>query len=194
MTLSILIPVKSFAQGKTRLASVLTSAKRAALGREFLLHVLGVASQFISDAHIYVVSPCADVLAWAARYGATAVVETAPGHNPALEHAMAHLPADSPVLILSADLPLLHIDDLIVLKATARDADVVVATDHAQQGTNGLWLPGPGAIPMRFGPGSRAAHASAAAAVGLKVEVIVRPGLARDIDLPADLKFLPLSA
>jgi 2-phospho-L-lactate guanylyltransferase len=194
MTLTILIPAKSFALGKSRLTPALTPRERAALNRDFLRHVLSVATAPVLDAHVQVISGCGQVLAMAAEQGAQAQTEGAEGHNPALAHALARLPADRPVLILSADLPFLRVEDLLALCASARDADIVIATDHVAQGTNALWLARPGIIPMRFGPGSRAAHLAEADSAGLAAQVVLRAGLARDIDLPEDLNFLPLSA
>lgn len=194
MTLSILIPVRSFIHGKTRLSPVLSQTKRAALGRDFLRHVLDVARHRALGADVHVISPSADVLALARAQGATVHPDGAAGHNRALDHQLARLPADRPVLVLNVDLPLLAVADIQALQAQARSAAIVLATDHAGKGTNALWLARPGLIPMRFGAGSRAAHEAAARQAGLTLSVVARPGLAQDIDLPADLAFLPARA
>jgi 2-phospho-L-lactate guanylyltransferase len=46
------------------------------------------------------------------------------------------------------------------------------------------------AIPFRFGPGSFDAHLAAARAAGVPTAVVERPGLAFDLDTPADLERL----
>ena len=194
MTLSILIPVRSFAHGKTRLSPVLSPMERAALGRDFLRHVLGVALHPTLGAQVHVISPDADVLDLASEQGATVHRDGADGHNSALDHRLARLPADRPVLVLNVDLPLLRVEDILAMRTEARTADIVLATDHAGQGTNALWLARPGLIPMAFGPGSRAAHERAAQLAGLTLAFIARHGLAQDIDLPDDLAFLPARA
>ena len=194
MTLSILIPVRSFAYGKTRLSPVLSPMERAALGRDFLRHVLGVALHPALDAQVFVISPSPDVLTLAGAQGAIVHPDGAVGHNPALDHRLARLPDDRPGLILNVDLPLLSVEDIMAMRLKASAADIALATDHAGQGTNALWLARPGLIPMAFGVDSRAAHEQAAHQAGLTLAVIARHGLAQDIDLPDDLKFLPLRA
>ena len=194
MTPHILIPAKAFALAKSRLAPTIDAAARAALSRDFLRHVIGVATDPLLAANVRVVSASPDVLVFAAMLGAIAERESASGHNPALEAAMTSLPLDRPVLILSADLPLLSVEDIAALMAAGRAADVVIATDHSGEGSNALWLARPSLIPLRFGPGSCAAHMAQATQAGLRARIVTRVGLARDIDLPIDLEFLPLRA
>ena len=194
MTPTILIPAKAFVLAKSRLAPMLDAAARVAISRDFLRHVVTVAIDPLLAADVRVISACPDVLAFAAALGAIAEEEGAPGHNPALEAAMDALSPDAPVLILSADLPLLSVDDIRALIAAGRDADVVVATDRSGKGSNALWLARPCLIPLRFGLNSCAAHMVQAAHVGLRARIVTRPGLAHDVDMPADLEFLPLRA
>lgn len=192
MTLSILIPAKSFAQGKSRLAEVLGPRDRAALCRQLLGHVLAVARDAIPDAAVHVVSACPEVRGFATERGATVLAEREPGHVPALMAAMQALPIDRPVLILSADLPMLAAADLHAM--VQEPADVVIATDREGVGTNALLLKRPGLIPLRFGPGSRAAHVGEAERAGHRVSVIRRPGLADDVDLPEHLQIFSVGA
>ena len=64
---------------------------------------------------------------------------------------------------------------------------VAIAPDRAGTGTNGLALRPPDAIPMRFGVGSLAAHVAEAEAAAVPIAEVHRPGLAFDLDTPADL-------
>ncbi len=64
---------------------------------------------------------------------------------------------------------------------------MAIAPDRAGAGTNALALRPTSAIPFRFGPGSHEAHRRAAEAAGLEVVTVERPGLAFDLDTPADL-------
>jgi 2-phospho-L-lactate guanylyltransferase (CobY/MobA/RfbA family) len=64
---------------------------------------------------------------------------------------------------------------------------VRIAPDRRGAGTNALYLQPVGAIPVRFGRGSLARHIAAAADRAIPAEVIAQPGLALDIDTPADL-------
>lgn len=187
----ILIPVKPFAQGKSRLAGVMDEAAREALARRLFAHVLGQAKQV---ADVLVVSRDEDALALAQARGAGAMAlrETWAGHNPALAQALLKLDrmARAPVLIVSSDLPLLDAQDLRVMLAPPMGVSVMIATDTAGQGTNALYLAHPAILALRFGPGSRAAHEREARRAGLGCRVIRREGLARDLDVPEDLPIL----
>ncbi|MGZ6256663.1 MAG: 2-phospho-L-lactate guanylyltransferase, partial [Candidatus Limnocylindria bacterium] len=57
----------------------------------------------------------------------------------------------------------------------------------AGTGTNALALRPPDAIGFRFGGESHAAHTEAAEAAGVPLVEVHRPGLAFDLDTPADL-------
>jgi 2-phospho-L-lactate guanylyltransferase len=63
---------------------------------------------------------------------------------------------------------------------------VVLVTDRAGDGTNALLLAPPDAIPFRFGPGSRAAHAAASKSAGAAYVEVAGP-LDLDLDTPDDL-------
>ena len=73
-------------------------------------------------------------------------------------------------------------------------ADVVIATDREGEGTNALLLKRPGLIPLRFGPGSCAAHVGEAGRAGHRVSILRRPGLADDVDLPEHLQIFSVGA
>jgi len=64
-------------------------------------------------------------------------------------------------------------------------AEPPIAADKTGRGTNALALRPPDVIDFRFGVGSLAAHI--AQADGLPLSVVDRPGLAFDLDTPADL-------
>lgn len=194
MTPSILIPVKRFDEGKSRLAAVLTSAQRASLCRRLLDHVLTVATDPVLGADVYVVSACEKVRIFAVERGARVHCEQRVGHLLALEDAMRIVPQYRPLLILSADLPGLSVDDLDAMIDAGTTADIVIATDHDGQGTNALLMARPALIPLRFGPGSCAAHQDEAMAAGMTSKIIRRRGLAEDVDLPEHLKILTIGA
>jgi 2-phospho-L-lactate/phosphoenolpyruvate guanylyltransferase len=165
---------------------------RAALCRQLLGHVLAVARDVTPDAAVHVVSACPEVRGFATERGARVLAEREPGHVPALTAAMQALPIDQPVLILSADLPMLAAADLHAM--VQEPADVVIATDREGQGTNALLLKRPGLIPLRFGPGSCAAHVGEAERAGYRVSIVRRPGLANDVDLPEHLQIFSVGA
>ncbi|MBB4631945.1 2-phospho-L-lactate guanylyltransferase [Sphingosinicella soli] len=183
MTVSIVIPVRPFAEGKTRLSPAMSPEQRAQFGESMFRHVFACA-QAVGDT--YVVTRCPAILALSAR----TIAETAYGLNPALEQAAAELDREKPILTISADLPLLAADDLRAMLALLDDVDVVAAPDRTHTGTNALLFRQPRLMPYVFGGASLEKHRSAALARGLHFTTCCREGLATDMDRPADLRFL----
>ena len=92
------------------------------------------------------------------------------------------------LVVLHGDLPNLAADDVAALiDAAAGGPAVAIAPDRLGTGTNGLALRPPGVIGFRFGAGSFAAHRAEAQTAGVDPAVVVRPGLAFDLDTPEDL-------
>jgi 2-phospho-L-lactate/phosphoenolpyruvate guanylyltransferase len=179
----IVVPVKAPGAGKTRLAGVLDPSARRALVRRMLAHVVDVAAGH----EVRLIGPSC--------HGLPLVRLADPGgglDGAAAAALAAAVAAGVPRLVLlSADLPLLVRADVAALLAVDPDT-IAIAPDAAGQGTNALSLPVPAAAGFRFGYGlgSFAAHRAAAARLGLAVRVVNTPGLARDIDSPADLAWL----
>jgi len=191
VTAWIIIPVRPFGEGKSRLADVLPPAERTALNRRMFAHVLGVATEVAAPENVVVVTRSAEVRDMAGSAGAGFVDERASSLNAALAQASDHARkrGASAVLSLSTDLPALTADDVRTLLDAAEDLPVcVIAPDHAGLGTNALLLSPPSAIPYLYGDGSAAAHRRAAETAGLRVAIVRRPGLARDIDTEQDYR------
>lgn len=182
MTPYILIPVRPFEEGKTRLATVLGPAERTALNRRFFDHVFGVACQAVGPARCIVVSRSAEVRDLAEAAGARAVVETGNDLNAALTQGAAEVPAGEAVLVLSTDLPGLGVDDVEAMIAAGEGAEVVIAPDAIGEGTNAFLLGRAGLIPFLYGPNSFTSHSTASAEARLTLQRIDRPGLAMDVD------------
>ncbi|MFN3472596.1 MAG: 2-phospho-L-lactate guanylyltransferase [Blastomonas sp.] len=187
MSINIIIPVRSPAEGKSRLAGVLDAGGRAAIVEQMFLHVLEAALGLGDAAHCHVVSSSSLLLERARQRGANGIHETVSGLNPALTEAASRLEPDRPVMALHADLPLLEADDLACMIEALSRADVVTASDHAGLGTNALLLRRPNIIPFAFGVGSLARHQALAGSAGLRCVQVSRRGLSTDIDEPADL-------
>ncbi|MFT3721120.1 2-phospho-L-lactate guanylyltransferase [Pseudorhodoferax sp.] len=180
----LVLPVKSLAGGKSRLALHLAPAQRRSLNAELLARTLALAARFPSLEHTLVVSRCPEVLAMARARGAAVLVEQGCGLNTAVAQSL-QLPMhaqDRPgsrVLVLSCDLPLASEQDL---RALAAHDGVVLATDRAGTGTNALGLPRGLPFQPHYGPASRQHHTAEAALRGQPCRVLHRPGLAFDLD------------
>ena len=188
MSARIIVPHRGLASAKTRLAPVLDEEERMALAERLLTHVLAAAREASDD--VVVISPAAELERIVAGAGATLVVQRGMGLNQGLDQARDAAIADGIELlaVLHGDLPNLGADDVAALLEAARiRAGVVIAPDRAGTGTNGLALRPPEIIGFAFGPGSFAAHRQAAQRAGVQPAVVVRPGLAFDLDTPQDL-------
>lgn len=189
--LLVVVPVRSLAGGKTRLAGVLSPAEREALVGRMLAHVLATVAASGVAAGALVVSPDPAAREAARTAGAAVLAQApaAPGLNAAIalgkQRALARGVAS--VLVLFADLPLLRPEDL--RRLAANPVPVVLAPDRHGTGTNALLLrlhAGGAAFAPRFGEGSALAHRAEAAARGLPVATVATPGIAFDLDTPED--------
>jgi 2-phospho-L-lactate guanylyltransferase len=117
-----------------------------------------------------------------------------PGHglNAALNLARAHAAAvgAQEILILPADLPLVTRADVNIMIESGRRDGIALACDRAGTGTNALFLPVRSAFRFQFGADSRARHVAEAARAGRAPALVESPGLAFDVDTPADLDHL----
>jgi 2-phospho-L-lactate guanylyltransferase len=181
----IIVPHRGLAAAKTRLAPVLAPEERITLARELLQRVLRVSREAVDD--VVVITPSAELGDVVEAIGATLVVQRGMGLNEGLDQARGDaLEAGVTLLgVLHGDLPNLRADDIhALLAATPLPRGVAIAPDRSGSGTNGLALRPPDAMPFAFGVGSFAGHVHAS---GGKAVVVERPGLAFDLDTPADL-------
>ena len=188
MSVRIIVPHRGLAAAKTRLSGVLDDGEREALAQRLLERVLAVAHAACGD--VVVISPSEALGPLVAAAGARLVHQRGMGLNAGLEQARREALAEGidALLVLHGDLPNLATDDVsALLAAVPQPTGVAIAPDRGGRGTNGLALRPPDAIPFRFGVESLAAHRAEAEAAGMPLVEVVRPGLAFDLDTPADL-------
>jgi 2-phospho-L-lactate guanylyltransferase len=194
MVLWVILPVKPFNLGKSRLSGVLTTEERVELNSKMLAHTLEVLKDVPTIEQVLVVSRDQKVLSLARHHGARTLQENeAPHLNVALTRAtvVVQSHAASGVLILPSDLPRLTSEDVCVLIERAKESPVVVlASDRHQQGTNALLVCPPGLIEYDYGPGSFIRHCERARQAGARLEIVELESLQLDIDLPEDLELL----
>ena len=187
MTCWAIIPVKRPGEGKQRLAGVLDGPARARLVTAMLDHVVSVASNAAGVDRVCVVGSAEPAL----PAHVTRLDDPGGGLNAALAKAFAHAAAADAtrVVILAGDLPRLESRDVALLAAMPGDT-MAIAPDRHDTGTNALSLPLPAArdFTFAFGTGSFSRHEAESVRIRLDCEVIHTPGLARDIDEPADLR------
>jgi 2-phospho-L-lactate guanylyltransferase len=189
------VPVRSLSSGKSRLGEPLDAEERADLVLALLRRTVEQALAASRLAGVVVVSEDADLLRRARGMGAASLLQERPGLNEGLAEARAAADPDvTAIMVLPADLPSVvasAIDELAeaaeLAQRAAPDRPVVaLVPDCHGTGTNALLLSPPGAIPFRFGAGSRVAHCSAARAAGATYVELAGP-LTFDLDTPEDL-------
>lgn len=190
MNVHAIVPVKDPRRGKQRLASVLDAASRARLVRAMLADVLAALHDCPEISRVWIVSSDAALVPADCGH----VADPGDGLNAAIAAALATATAAGAgsALVLPADVPEVRAVDLRALLESARSADVVVATDVTERGTNALVLSPPTAIAPAFGDDSRRRHEQVARAAGLRFSLCTTPALARDVDFPEHLASLAL--
>jgi 2-phospho-L-lactate guanylyltransferase len=187
VSVTAIVPLKALDRSKQRLSGQLSVRQRRALMRDLFLHVVHTCTSAPSIDHTLAVVGDDEGLRLARQRGVTAVRDPGDGLNSALRHATARLPADGTSLIVVADLPEVTVDDLDAIVAAGGTVPAVIVAPTRDGGTGALLRHPAAVVPPAFGGMSAAAHLDAAQAAGVRTGVIVRPGLAHDVDRPADL-------
>lgn len=177
----ILVPLKRLAEAKTRLAPVLSAEERAALMLD-LLHVVLAAAEEADVGPITLVSAEPVAPEGVARFDDRGLA-----WNDALAAAMREVVSEPVAAVVSADLPRVAAEDIRALVAATPERGLAIAR-ALDGGTNAVSMRPPAVSMTHFGtPQSAVVHAQATAADGLAARIVDLPGLAFDIDTPADL-------
>ena len=189
-----LIPMKSLAQSKMRLADVLDRHERSELALAMLVDVITACNESGCFDLVSVISDDSEVFWQARELGAKPLAEpaTLSGLNEGLTFGQRYLArrvAVDELVILPADIPLARADDIrAVVEALGADgAARCVLVRSRDNGTNALALRPPEAIAMHYGRDSADAHRAAADAAGIAVVELMNERLAFDVDAPEDV-------
>jgi 2-phospho-L-lactate guanylyltransferase len=179
----VLVPVKSFARAKVRLAPTLEPDQRADLARRMAARVVAAAGAL----PVWVVCDDDEVAAWARARAASVIWTPGLGLNGAVQAGVAHLAKEGAVEVVVAhgDLPLA--DDLGRL---AGFPGLTLVPDRRDDGTNVLVVPTGVGFTFSYGPSSFARHRAEADRLALPYRVLRDPRLGWDVDVPADLEDL----
>jgi len=176
----VLVPVKSFAKAKLRLAGALDPPQRRALAQDLAARVLSAASGLPT----YVACDDRDVAAWAERRGARVLWTPGLGLSGAVASGVASLAADGYDLatVSHADLPL-----VTTLGHVGEEGHVTLAPDRHLDGTNVVSLPTASDFHFSYGRGSFPRHVAESRRIGLEPRIVYDWTLANDLDVPEDL-------
>jgi len=185
----ILVPCKSLALGKSRLAGLLSPQEREALCRQFLADTLRNAIEVAGAGHVKLISNDPDAQAMASDAGVETYATSWPDLNAALSAVRQQILASADagdILVLPIDLPLARPASLRKVMETS--GDIVLVPDRKSDGTNVLLLREAALEGFRFayGPDSLRIHAAQGPSLGRKVSLLRDDGLAFDIDEPED--------
>ncbi len=185
------VPVKDTAIAKQRLAPAFPPQLRQMLALAMLEDVLEALSEAPGLARRLLVTIDPEAMRLASRYGCECMSDGAEeGHTGAVAAAARRLSADGvgAMLTLPGDIPLVSAEEIGRLVGAHRPPPAfTIAPSHDEKGSNAILVSPPDAVPLRFGDDSFFPHLAAAEARGIVPTIVRLPGIALDIDNPADL-------
>ncbi len=199
MKATVVLPVKRFAQAKTRVVEAIGPPGRAAVLRAMLADVLVALDRAREIERVIVVTGegrAEKIAIDHARRSSTPLEvlrdPTDRGHSEAATLGIVRAKALGArcAALLPGDCPLLDAAELdTALGGLAADT-VGVAADRHRTGTNGLFLAPADAIGPVFGPNSCERHLDRGRRAGFAAELVDVPSLELDLDTPDDLDAL----
>jgi 2-phospho-L-lactate/phosphoenolpyruvate guanylyltransferase len=189
----ILVPVKSLANAKQRLASVLDQPTRAKLAQAMLFDVLETLHTWTNHPDVSIVTSDSFALDLARQFEFQVIHDHKNrSETDAIELATKFCESrrvDS-TLVIPGDIPLIQACELEKIFEAAPDQGSVLVPAADGRGTNAAWRRPAGLFPLRFGNDSFKPHLTAARATQKPCVVLSLPGIALDIDNPSDLRQL----
>lgn len=189
----ILVPIKNTSSAKQRLAPILDQASRTQLAQAMLHDVLGVLHSWKDCPSVGVVTSDPFAMRIAGEFGFEIIPDPDnPGETRAIEMAtrMCVERGEKNTLVMPGDIPLLQVWELEeIWKNTPAEGSLLVPADDGR-GTNAAFRSPGDLFPLRFGNDSFKPHHAAAQAAGKPCVVLRLPGIAVDVDNPADLQQL----
>jgi 2-phospho-L-lactate guanylyltransferase len=186
----ILIPIKDTATAKQRLAPVLDQASRTQLAQAMLSDVLSAVYEWKDRPAVGIVTSDPYAMRLAEEYKFEVIPDPDnPGETGAIEMAtrVCVERGEESTLVIPADIPLIQAWELEeILEHAPTEGSVLVPAGDGR-GTNAIFRRPANLFPLRFGNDSFIPHHAAAQATGTRCVVLKLPGIAVDVDNPADL-------
>ena len=186
-----IVPIKELDGAKQRLAPLLSPAQRRALIETMMGEVLDAVAHASGLAGIMVVTrdPVASRLA--SRLGARVVSDGArDGHTGSVTAGLGLLAREgrAGMIALPADIPAATAAEIdAVLAAHLAAPSFTISPAHDELGSNAVVCSPPDRVPLRFGDNSYFPHLEAARRQAITPTIVRQPGIAMDIDHPADI-------
>jgi 2-phospho-L-lactate guanylyltransferase len=189
----ILVPIKNTASAKQRLAPVLDQPARTQLAQAMLADVLTTLHEWKNRPKVGIVTSDPYTIKLAAEYRFEVIPDPEnPGETGAIEMAtrVCVERGEDSTLVIPGDIPLIESWELEEIYKHAPAAGSVLVPAGDGRGTNAAFRSPAGLFPLRFGNDSFKPHHAAAQATGKPCVVLNLPGIAVDVDNPADLRQL----
>jgi len=184
-TAGIVVPLRSFAYGKVRLADTLDDDTRQVFTRMMAERVVASAG----SRPVVIVSSAPEVISWARTLGVAQIND--PGTlNRAADAGRAWIREQRLVrlIVMHADLPLATSVDGIA--DDGAEPLAVIVPDHRDDGNPVLAIPSAADFRFAYGTGSCARHIAEAIRCGLAVRVVRDRALGFDVDDASDFEAL----
>ncbi len=193
MNAILLIPFKSLATAKQRLAEALDAQQRSAFAEAMLRDVLHAAVALKTRIDVAVVTgdPHAQMLA---REAGCLVIEDTRNESEtaAIEMATAWCEARGydTTIVVPADIPLIASDELHRVLDAAPAEGAVFVPAYDRRGSNCILRRPASLIPLRFGNDSFLPHCEAMKRTGKELIILEMSGIGLDVDNPHELALL----
>ncbi len=189
----LLIPVKSLATAKQRLAEALDQERRSQLAEAMLRDVMTAAAGVLARIDVALVTGDARARALASEFGFQVVEDRRnESETAAIEMATAWCEQRGydTTIVVPGDIPLITSDELRrVLDAAPSDGAVFVPA-YDRRGSNCILRCPASLIPLRFGNDSFLPHCEAMRKTGKELVILEMSGIGLDIDNPHELGLL----
>lgn len=194
MNIYAIIPVKTLASSKKRLAKLLTVNERIKLSEAMLYDVLHTTCSCRRISNVIVISKDERVLTIAGEFGATVVrEENELGVNAAVALADNICRKADASVVIPQDLPLILPSDIDMLCSSANGKNCVIITpSHRFDGTNALLRKPSTVIKTHYDEDSYEIHVKVAKAQKVPVKIVLNRRLMLDLDESGDIRHIML--
>jgi 2-phospho-L-lactate guanylyltransferase len=184
-----IIPVKTLASSKKRLANLLTVDERIKLSEAMLYDVLDAVCKCSNISKTVVVSKDEKVLSVAKEFGTAIVIEPEElGVNAAVALTDNICRDSDASVVIPQDLPLIKPSDLDMLCDSAKEEKcIIISPSHRFDGTNALLRKPANAMKTHYDEDSYEIHLKTAKDNGIPAKIIMNKRLMLDLDEPSDI-------
>jgi len=189
----LLIPVKSLATAKQRLADALNQSQRSQLAEAMLRDVMTAASGVLGRIDVALVTGDVRAHQLAREFGFGIIEDTRnESETAAVEMATAWCQQRGydTTIVVPGDIPLITSDELHRVLDAAPAEGAVFVPAYDRRGSNCILRRPASLIPLRFGNDSFLPHCEAMRKTGRELVILEMPGIGLDIDNRHELDLL----